>query len=114
MNIQRNRRSHVNTFPRNVRPIEDDRRIDDDGLLLSPAPTRCSTVIVNDTFPRNVKPIEGDRRIDDDGLLLSPSPTCTIIGRGQKFHDGRTTRSAHSADKRLFQEIEQALLSLRV
>ena len=34
MNIQRHRRSHVNTFPRNVKMLEEDRRIDQDALVL--------------------------------------------------------------------------------
>ena len=62
------------------------------------------------TFPRNVKAIEGDRRIDDDGLLHSPAATCTSIG-GQMLHD-RTTSADGTKDEILFQEIEQALLSL--
>ena len=32
MNIQRHRRSHDNTFPRNVNTLEEDRRIDQDVL----------------------------------------------------------------------------------
>ena len=32
MNIQRHRRSHVNSFPRNIKVLEEDRRIDQDVL----------------------------------------------------------------------------------
>jgi hypothetical protein len=66
MNIQRRRRSQTNTFPRNIKPIEGDRRIDYDCLDLSPpAIKRRNIDDVSDSAVRLLS------KIIEEAILLS-------------------------------------------